>query len=123
MRKHFIYLIPLVASFAASVPAANMDQNLVARWTFTGGSLKSDVGNFEFIEGGRGTIEMGNGAVKLLDRKFLSCPKLASAAVPELKKSITIWARVKFDEVPTEGDLGVLGLQTNSEPGTWPSIV
>lgn len=123
MRKYFIYLIPFVAGLTTSVCAANMDRNLVARWTFSGGSLKSDVGNLEFIEGGRGTIEKGNGAVKLLDRKFLSCPKLTSAAVPDLKKSITIWARVKFDELPTEGDLGVLGLQANSEPGTWPSIV
>lgn len=103
--------------------AGEMEQNLVARWTFKDGSLKSDVGDFEFQEGGRGSLDAGNGTVTLPDRKFLFCPEISSSALPGLQKSITIWARVKFDELPKEGELGVMSLQTGIEAGSWSSLV
>jgi hypothetical protein len=123
-------LAPALVSvvFAASLaPAAllagDMDQNLVARWTFKNGSLKSDVGEFEFQAGGRGTMDVGDGSVTLLDRKFLFCPEISSAAMPDLQKNVTIWARVKFDQLPDNADLGVMGLQVGQEAGSWQSLV
>jgi len=99
--------------------AEAMDQNLIARWTFQNGSLKSDVGDFELQEGGRGAMEVGKRSVTLRDRKFLFCPEISSTALPELRKSVTIWARVKFDELPKEGDLGVFGLMVGQGAGSW----
>lgn len=126
MKKSLFFFCAMTSALigtVASLPAGDMEQNLVARWTFKDGSLKSDVGDFAFQEGGRGSIEASQGTVTLLDRKFLFCPEISSAALPELQKSITIWARVKFDELPKEGELGVMSLQTSQEAGSWSSLV
>lgn len=103
--------------------AGDMDQNLIARWTFKDGSLRSDVGDFEFQEGERGSLESGEGTVTLLGRKFLFCPEISSASQPDLQKSITVWARVKFNELPKEGELGVMGLQAGQGAGSWPALI
>lgn len=118
-------LFPLLACLlgAGGLLAGDMDQNLVARWTFKDGSLRSDVGDFEFQEGERGSLEANNGTITLLGRKFLFCPEISSASHPDLQKSITIWARVKFDELPKEGELGVMGLQAGQQAGTWPALI
>jgi hypothetical protein len=125
--KNSVLCICLLAATAIGpvsvLHAGDMEQNLVARWTFKDGSLRSDVGDFEFQEGGRGSLEAGNGTVTLPDRKFLFCPDISSSALPDLQKSITIWARVKFDELPKEGELGVMSLQTGLEAGSWSALV
>jgi hypothetical protein len=107
----------------ASLFAGDMDQNLIARWTFKDGSLKSDVGDFEFQEGGRGSLEAGAGKITLSDRKFLFCPGISAEALPELQNSVTLWARVKLDERPKEGELGVMGLQAGPAAGSWSDLV
>lgn len=108
---------------AGTAVADEVDENLIARWTFAGGALKSDVGDFELRESGGGILETGKGAVTLVGRKALSCPEISSTTMPELQKGVTLWARVKFDELPKDGELGVMGLQAGAEPGGWPALI
>lgn len=103
--------------------AGDMDQNLVARWTFQDGSLKSDVGQFEFQEGNGGFVEPGKGSVTLVGPKVLSCAGLSSSLHPELQGNLTLWVRVKFEELPKDGELGVAGLQSGNEAGGWSSLI
>lgn len=125
MKKSLLFcaLTAAVLGPVSFLSAGEMEQNLVARWTFKDGSLKSDIGDFAFQEAGRGSIEASQGTVTLLDRKFLFCPEISSTALPNLQRSITIWARVKFDELPKEGELGVMSLQASQEAGSWSSLV
>jgi hypothetical protein len=99
------------------------DENLLARWTFANGSLKSDVGAFEFQEGNGGFVETGKSSVTLVGPKVLSCTAISSASQPELPGSVTVWARVKFDELPQSGELGVMGLQSGVASGGWPALI
>lgn len=103
--------------------ADDLEQNLIARWTFKDGSLVSDVGDFQFQEGGRGMAEPGDGTITLNDRKFLVCPEISSALHPDLRGSVTLWVRVKFDELPKERELGVMSLQADTSAGGWNSLI
>ncbi len=103
--------------------ADDLEQNLLAKWTFKNGSLKSEVGDFTLIEGGRkGTVEPGDGSVTLRDHKYLIVPEICSATYPDLAKGITIWARMKFDEFPVEHEANVMSLQSVPKDGSWDSI-
>lgn len=103
--------------------ADDLEQNLLAKWTFKNGSLKSDVGDFTFVEGGRkGTLEPGDGSVTLRDHKYLIVPEICSATYPDLTKGVTIWARMKFDEFPAEHEANVMSLQAVPKDGSWDSI-
>lgn len=115
----------LLAAGAMLAPAQAdaLDQNLIARWTFKDGSLKSDVGDFEFQESARGTLAKPKGAVTLIGPKFLFCPKISAATQPGMRKNFTLWARLKFEELPKDGILGVMGLQAGQGAGGWKSLV
>jgi hypothetical protein len=68
-------------------------------------------------------VEPGKGSVTLVGPKVLSCADLSASSHPDLQGSVTLWARVKFEELPKDGELGVMGLQSGSEAGGWPSLI
>ena len=112
----------LLLTAITQIQAADLDQNLVARWTFKGGSLKSDIGDFTLTDGGRGSSEIGDGQVTVRDRGYLLTPDINLAKFPELKHSVTIWARLKFEELPQEGMINLMGLLTAPDAGNWDAI-
>lgn len=126
MNKSLILAIAsaVVSGFGSiSALAADLDQNLVAKWTFKGGSLDSQVGGFSFIEGGKkGTVEPEDGFVAVRGRKFLICPDISATKFPGLAQNVTIWARLKFEQLPPENVANILGLQVESGNGSWKAI-
>jgi hypothetical protein len=113
----------LIFSAGQGAVCADLEANLVARWAFQDGSLKSDVGDYSFAEGGQGTLEAGDGKVTLRGHKFLMVPEITSAALPDLAKNVTIWARLRFDTLPEKYEVGVIGFQDNASSGDWASMV
>lgn len=118
-------LLLLAASFLpfSASQAQGLEQSLVAKWTFKNGSLKSEVGDFDLEARGQGAMEDGAGTITLKGRKYLITPQISSETLPDLNKNITIWARLKFDELPTEGDMNVLGLLSIPSAGDWRDMV
>lgn len=115
-------LVLLGLSMINPVCADDLEQNLVAKWTFKDGSLTSEVGDFTFIEGTRGLLETGKGSVTLRDRKYLIVPEISSATFPDLARSVTIWARLRFDQLPSEFVGNLMGLQSVPKSGSWDHI-
>lgn len=120
--KSLCLLAPIVwlgftSSFSAA--AAGLDDSLVARWTFKDGSLTSDIGKFTFEEAGKGYTESSPETITVRERGYLVCPDINNQKFPELGRSVTIWARLKFDELPGDNVTNFLSLQTVSGPGSW----
>ncbi len=125
MMKLMIAAASVMVSGVVLTPARadDLDQNLVARWTFKDGSLDSDVGGFSFVEGGKtGTVDPENGSVTVRGRKYLVASDISVAKFPDLAKSVTLWARLKFEQLPPENVANIFGLQTVPGNGSWPSI-
>lgn len=102
--------------------ADDLDQNLVAKWTFKDGSLVSDSGEYTFTAGGRGVLEAKDGAVTLRDHKYLVTPDISSSRLSNLAGGVTLWARLRFDEMPTETEVNVMGFLTTPKPASWSNI-
>lgn len=102
--------------------AEDLEENLVAKWTFKDGSLTSDSGQYTLTPGGTGVFEPSNGSVTLRGHKYLLTPDISAAKFPTLTKNVTMWARVRFDELPTETLVNAMGLLANPKAGSWDNI-
>lgn len=102
--------------------ADDLDQNLIAKWSFKDGSLVSDSGEYTFVAGGRGILEAKDGSVTLKERKYLICPQISSSSFSNLSGNVTIWARLRFDEMPTETEVNLMGFLTTPKPVSWSNI-
>lgn len=120
---HRFLFAGVVLLTSLSTYAQGLDQSLVAKWTFKDGSLKSDFGDFVFDELGNGEVEAGATSVTLRGHKYLITPEVSSDKFPDLKKSVTIWARLKFDELPAENEANVFGFQAGQKAGDWADMV
>lgn len=122
IARHILFSGALLLA-CASLQAQGLDQNLVARWTFKDGSLTSDNGEYTFSEGGRGTAEAANGSITLRDNKYLIVPDFTSEKFPDLKRNVTLWARLKFEELPAENEANVMSLQAGQKSGDWADMI
>jgi lysophospholipase L1-like esterase len=111
---------------ASSVGIAKADftNGLLAKWTFSTGTpsdLTSDNGEFTLVEGGTGsgmtTTYNRDGTISLGAGRELLCTTLNSAAYPELRTNITIWAKMRYDTAPGSSQLHNFGLM-----GTLPAL-
>lgn len=109
-------------SLGTPLYADDLDQNLIAKWTFKDGSFASDSGEYVLKAGGRGTMDIKNGSVTFKDAKYLLTPEISSARFPNLTSGVTLWARLRFDELPVDGVVNVLSLQNIPGNGAWSAI-
>lgn len=115
----------LFCSASAILQADGLDQYLVARWTFNDGTLKADHGGYilEQVDfGSKPGLEIINGQAHLKPGTLLASAKINSKDKPELKKTVTMWMRVKFEE-PLSNDAFLFGLRDQVAPGAWKNIV
>lgn len=122
MKTFFLGLFLALSGFATSVSAADI---LLARWTFSDGLLKSDIGGFtlrQIDEGAEPTLTIANGHAKLGPRALLICDEINSKDMPQLAKAITVWARIRID-APAENDAFLFGLRDVEGMGNWRNMV
>lgn len=102
-----------------------LEDNLVARWTFKDGSLTSDIGNFLLNIEGRdlGEVISDNGTITIDGRENLTTSEINSVAFPELRETVTLWARLRFDTLPSEWETSFLSLQKEPKSGDWADMV
>ena len=114
----------LFATLCLAHPAAAAEV-LFARWTFSDGLLKSDIGNFtlrQVDDGNEPTLTVANGHAKLGPRALLVCEQINSKDMPQLAKAVTLWARLRID-APAENDAFLFGLRDTEELGNWRNMV
>lgn len=110
---------------SASAVAANLDQYLVARWTFNDGSLKAEKGGYVLrtvVAGSDPLLTFENGQVRLGRGMLLVCEDISSATKPGLANEITIWARLRLDTAAPQAAF-LFGLRDLPEPGDWRNMV
>lgn len=112
-----------LALFASPLSAADPEPGLVAKWTFKNGSLTSTPGNFTLAPGRPGTPKPQKGTVTLSDRQYLITPEVSSEKLPVLTKSVTIWARIRMDALPSDYEINILSLQDSPDAGDWSSMI
>ncbi|MET0262908.1 MAG: LamG-like jellyroll fold domain-containing protein [Rariglobus sp.] len=112
-----------IAIVTASLSAAAPDQGLVAKWTFKNGALTSTPGNFPLTPSRPFTPKSQKGAITLSDRQYLIAPAISSEEFPALTQSVTIWARIRMDALPTDYEINLLGLQDAPDAGDWSNMV
>lgn len=127
MKYLSLFFVSVYFWAGASLPVSParadvLDENLVARWSFQSGSLESDVGDYAFSEAGRGSLKSQDGTVTLSGHKHLMVPEINSTDLPKLAEGVTIWARLRFDELPPKNEANVLGLQAVASDGSWDAI-
>lgn len=112
-----------LAFLATSASAADLDQGLVAKWTFKNGALTSTPASIALSSDRPFTPKSQKGAITLSDRQYLIAPALNSEKFPALTKSVTIWARIRMDALPTDYEVNLLSLQDTPEAGDWSDMV
>lgn len=112
-----------LAFITSPLAAASPEQNLIARWTFTNGSLTDTPGNIALTPSDHGAPKSQKGAITLRDRQYLMTSEISSAKFPALTQAVTIWARIRMDALPTDYELNILGLQDMPEAGDWSNMV
>lgn len=115
----------IIGSSVVSLWADGLDQYLVARWTFNDGTLKADHGDAVLKPinvGSNQGCEIIKGQAHLKPGTLLATASINSSDKPELKKTVTIWVRLKF-EGPLNNDAFFLGLRDEVGPGDWGNIV
>lgn len=118
----FLRLLLTLSCLAGSASAADI---LLARWTFSDGLLKSDIGGFtlrQVDDGNEPTLTLANGHAKLAPRALLVCEEINSMDMPQLAKALTLWARIRID-APTENDAFLFGLRDMEGIGNWRNMI
>lgn len=97
---------------------------MIARWTFNSGTsadLTGDIGGFTFeVSSSNESLDTpvqynDDGTVTLGLRRFLYTTEINSTAFPQLRQSVTIYARVQLTD-PTQSDSFYIGLINATKP-------
>lgn len=123
LLRSALLAVGLTLLAATSVSAADPDQGLVAKWTFKNGALTSTPGSIALSSSRPFTPKSQKGTITLSDRQFLIAPALNSEKFPALTKSVTIWARIRMDALPTDYEVNLLSLQNTPDAGDWSDMV
>lgn len=117
-------LLALLGLFGLAAPAPAADI-LLARWTFSDGLLKSDVGDFtlrQVDDGAEPTLTLGGGQAKLGPRALLVCDQINAKDTPQLAEAVTLWARIRID-APVRSDAFLFGLRDLEGTGNWRNMI
>ncbi|MFA6960907.1 MAG: LamG-like jellyroll fold domain-containing protein [Opitutaceae bacterium] len=121
----FRWIAVFAVIFTCAFADEPLDKYLVARWTFNGGSLKSDVGNYKLRQmdwGSAPSLDFDKDAARIGRGTLLICDDINSKALPKLTSTVTIWIRVLF-ETPIVNDSFFYGFRDEPEPGNWKNLV
>jgi hypothetical protein len=123
IRLRWLAVFAVICS--CSLAEEPLDKYLVARWTFNGGSLKSDVGNYPLrqMDWGSGpSLDLTNGEARIGRGTLLIAEGINSKALPKLTGTVTVWIRLMI-ETPIVNDSFFYGFRDQPEPGNWKNLV